>query len=353
MNGWIGGVFGSIALAAGITSPAAGQRGDTLAVKPAYEAAVALRAQYERDHGHFVTANGIRIHYLEWGPRTATSLIWLHGSASTGYEIRRVAPALVAAGYRVIAPDYRGHGQTPVTDYEFTIWDIADDVVGLMDSLHIARAVIGGASKGGFIAAAVYDQYKPRVLGLLLADGGSWSNQWIFDHHGLDGARREVADAPPVIVASSELGVFAQLVGGPPPAGTDPDKLLDPLLLITPRPDGQWALLDGFDKLMGSAASYLAGATAPSTMPLLQWSQHAMLPLAVFRRVAIPVMVLDPEEPNDNLPVTDQNDRLAALHPRYVIHQRYPETGHAVLRLRPEWFVRDATTLLRLVREHR
>ena len=75
-----------------------------------------------------------------------------------------------------------------------------------------------------------------------------------------------------------------------------------------------------------------------------------MMPLAVFRRVAIPVMILDPEELNDNLPVADQNARLAARHPRYVIHQRYPETGHNLIRLRPEWFVRDAATLLRRAR---
>lgn len=75
-----------------------------------------------------------------------------------------------------------------------------------------------------------------------------------------------------------------------------------------------------------------------------------MMPLAVFRRVAIPVMVLDPEAADDNLPVGDQNDRLAALHPGYVIHQRYPDTGHDVVKLRPDWFVRDAVALLGRVR---
>lgn len=335
-----------------LSSPLTGvaQAPDTTALLPSYRAVVALRSRYEKEHGHVALLQGIPNHYLDWGPTTATPLIWLHGSASNGYEIRHLAPTLVAAGYRVIALDYRGHGQTRVDNYEFTIWDLADDVVALMDQLHISRAVIGGASKGGFIAAAVYDQYKSRVSGLLLADGGSWSNQWNFDHHGLDGARREVAGAPPAITGRSELEVLAQLVGPPPPQPIDPERLLDPLLLISPRADGSWAFLDGFDKLMGTAASYLAGATAPSTMPLLQWSQHAMLPLAVFRHLAIPVMVLDPEEADDNLPVGDQNDRLAALHPGFIIHQRYPDTGHNVVKLRPEWFLRDAGALLARVK---
>ena len=346
MGGWAG-----LTLFAAITPRVAAAQGpDTTALLPSYRAAVALRSRYEREHGHVALIAGTRTHYLDWGPATATPLIWLHGSASYGYEIRHLAPKLVAAGYRVIALDYRGHGQTRVDNYEFTIWDLADDVVTLMDELHISKAIIGGASKGGFIAAAVYDQYKSRVSGLLLADGGSWSNQWNFDHHGLDGARREVAGAPPALTGSSELAVLAQLVGPPGPGLIDPERLLDPLLLISRRADGSWAFLDGFDRLMGTPASYLAGATAPSTMPLLQWSQHAMLPLAVFRHVAIPVMVLDPEEADDNLPVGDQNDRLALLHPGFIIHQRYPETGHNVLKLRPEWFLRDAAALLSRVK---
>jgi pimeloyl-ACP methyl ester carboxylesterase len=154
---------------------------DTARVRTAYAAVTTLRNDYERAHGRFVTVNGIKMHYLEWGEPTGVPLVWAHGSASSGYEIRGVAPRLAQAGYRVLAVDYRGHGLTRVTDYDFTIHDVADDLVALLDSLRIPAAVFGGASKGGFIAAAVYDHYANRVRGLLMADGGTWSNQWIFD----------------------------------------------------------------------------------------------------------------------------------------------------------------------------
>ena len=49
------------------------------------------------------------MHYLEWGEQNGIPLVWAHGSASTGYEIRAVAPRLVQAGYRVLSVDYRGH----------------------------------------------------------------------------------------------------------------------------------------------------------------------------------------------------------------------------------------------------
>jgi len=180
-----------------IPSTVAAQAVDTARVRAAFDTVTTLRNQSERSHGRFVTVNGIRMHYLEWGEQNGIPLVWAHGSASSAYEIRAVAPRLAQAGYRVLAVDYRGHGLTRVTDYDFGIHHIADDLIGLLDSLGIPAAVFGGASKGGFVAAAVYDHYPNRVLGLLMADGGTWSNQWIFDRQTPDQTRRQMMDPLP------------------------------------------------------------------------------------------------------------------------------------------------------------
>src|ERR1043165_1072242 len=157
-------MFRSLALLLALSSTfraatLASQTADTTRARAAYEAVTALRNDYERKYGHFVSVNGIRMHYLEWGDKNGVPLVWSHGSASSGLELRAVAPRLAQAGYRVIAVDYRGHGLTRVTDYDFGIYHIADDLIGLLDSLKIPAAVFGGASKGGSVAAAVYDQY--------------------------------------------------------------------------------------------------------------------------------------------------------------------------------------------------
>src|SRR5262245_29679264 len=131
--------------------PATIRSQDTARVREAYAAVTALRSDYERQFGRFVTVNGIRMHYLEWGDKNGVPLVWAHGNATSAYEIRAVAPRLVQAGYRVLAVDYRGHGQTRVTNYDFTIHHIADDLIGLLDSLKIPAAVFGGSNKGGFI----------------------------------------------------------------------------------------------------------------------------------------------------------------------------------------------------------
>ena len=323
---------------------------DTARVRAAYAVVTALRNDIERSHGRFVMVNGIRMHYLEWGEPNGVLLVWAHGSASSGYEIRAVAPRLVQAGYRVLAVDYRGHGLTRVTDYDFGIHHIADDLIGLLDSLRIPAAVFGGASKGGFVAAAVYDHYPNRVLGLLMADGGTWSNQWVFDRQSPDEIRRSMADPLPLITGASEFDVFLQVVGNIPPGDLPIEWLFDMLFRIGSSDNEPWAFLPGYDRMMGSYEANAAGITHPTMLPPLQWSQHAMIPRMVFRRLHVPMMILDPQEARDHLPVTDQNERLAKDHPDLVIHRVYPESGHNIFQSRPDWFVRDAVELLGRVR---
>ena len=85
----------------GLTSNGHAQTIDTARVRAAYDSVSSLRAGYERVNGRFVTVNGIKMHYLEWGAPNGVPLVWAHGSASNAYELRAVAPRLAQAGYRV------------------------------------------------------------------------------------------------------------------------------------------------------------------------------------------------------------------------------------------------------------
>jgi 3-oxoadipate enol-lactonase len=77
--------------------------------------------------------------------------------------------AALSDAYRLITPDLRGHGDSAVTD-SITINDMAADVAGLLDTLEIERAVIGGLSMGGYVALAFQKQFPERVAALVLAD---------------------------------------------------------------------------------------------------------------------------------------------------------------------------------------
>ena len=71
---------------------------------------------------------------------------------------------------RVIAPDLRGFGESSVPTGIVTMDTYADDLRGLLDTLDLKHAVVGGRSMGGYIAFAFYRKYPHRVRGFILAD---------------------------------------------------------------------------------------------------------------------------------------------------------------------------------------
>jgi 3-oxoadipate enol-lactonase len=78
--------------------------------------------------------------------------------------------ASVPAGWRFIAPDLRGFGASEAgTNADFSMDLFADDIIGLMDHLHIDQAVFCGLSMGGYIAFSLVDRYPDRVRALILA----------------------------------------------------------------------------------------------------------------------------------------------------------------------------------------
>jgi pimeloyl-ACP methyl ester carboxylesterase len=72
--------------------------------------------------------------------------------------------------YRLVALDWRGFGESEITDQVSTMELFADDVAGLMNSLGIQQAVLCGLSMGGYAAFAFLRKYPQRVYGLILAD---------------------------------------------------------------------------------------------------------------------------------------------------------------------------------------
>ena len=90
---------------------------------------------------HTVETNGIRMHMAEQG---AGPLVLLcHGFPESWYSWRHQLPALAAAGYRAVAPDMRGYGQTdrPEAIDQYTQLNHVGDMVGLLDALgEIGRA---------------------------------------------------------------------------------------------------------------------------------------------------------------------------------------------------------------------
>lgn len=61
---------------------------------------------------HYREVDGVRIHYVDEGPRDAAPVLLLHGEPSWSYLYRKMIPPLAAAGHRVLAPDLVGFGRS-------------------------------------------------------------------------------------------------------------------------------------------------------------------------------------------------------------------------------------------------
>ena len=90
--------------------------------------------------GRLLEVNGIRLHVHDQG--SGPPVLLLHGFPDSSSLWRHQVPALVAAGYRVIAPDLRGFGESdkPAAVDAYVIPTLLGDAVGLLDALaHRAR----------------------------------------------------------------------------------------------------------------------------------------------------------------------------------------------------------------------
>jgi 3-oxoadipate enol-lactonase len=74
------------------------------------------------------------------------------------------------AGWRRIAPDLRGLGESDAPADGYTMAAYADDLIRLLDRLRIQRAVVAGLSMGGYVAFEILRRHRERVAGLILVD---------------------------------------------------------------------------------------------------------------------------------------------------------------------------------------
>jgi len=97
----------------------------------------------------YAEVNGIRMHYVEKGD--GPIVVLLHGFPEMWWSWRYQIPALVDAGFRVVAPDLRGYNDTDAKG-PYDLDTLRDDVVALLDHLHAPKALIVAHDWGGGVA---------------------------------------------------------------------------------------------------------------------------------------------------------------------------------------------------------
>ncbi|HXZ02791.1 MAG TPA: alpha/beta fold hydrolase [Stellaceae bacterium] len=117
-----------------------------------------------------INLKGRRLYYDLSGPEAGQVVCFTHSLASDGGMWAEQVPALLAAGYRVLRLDMRGHGGSDPVSGDYTMALLADDVAAALDFLAIERVQFIGLSIGGMIGQAFAIANGPRLLSAMLCD---------------------------------------------------------------------------------------------------------------------------------------------------------------------------------------
>jgi 3-oxoadipate enol-lactonase len=120
----------------------------------------------------FADLSDVRIHYSLTGPESAPVLVLSH---SLGANFSMWNPQLPAfnSHFRLLRYDTRGHGQSSVTPGPYSIELLANDVLHLLDALHIDRTHFCGLSMGGQIGQWLGIHASQRLQKLVLCNTGA------------------------------------------------------------------------------------------------------------------------------------------------------------------------------------
>lgn len=123
---------------------------------------------------HYLAKDGLRMAYVDEGPATAPVVLCLHGEPSWGYLYRKMIPVFVAAGYRVVAPDFFGFGRSdkPVEDAVYTFDFHRESLLHFVDALELSQVTLVVQDWGGLLGLTLPVDRPDLVARLLVMNTG-------------------------------------------------------------------------------------------------------------------------------------------------------------------------------------
>ena len=121
---------------------------------------------------HYVEVDGLRIHYIDEGPRGAAPVLLLHGEPSWSYLYRKMVPVLTAAGHRAVAPDLVGFGRSdkPVRREDYTYQRHVDWMRGVIEQLDLRSITLVCQDWGGLIGLRLAAEHPQRFARIVTAN---------------------------------------------------------------------------------------------------------------------------------------------------------------------------------------
>ena len=129
-------------------------------------------------HSSHVEVNGVSLRVLEWTPTHddgRPAIVLVHGLASNALLWQGAAIEFVQRGYRVVAIDQRGHGQSTKPDDGYDMSTVTRDLASLLDVLAdrgFDRPIVAGQSWGGNVVVELAHKFATLTRGVVAVDGG-------------------------------------------------------------------------------------------------------------------------------------------------------------------------------------
>jgi pimeloyl-ACP methyl ester carboxylesterase len=119
---------------------------------------------------HFVEANGIKLHYLDYGTAGRRPMLCIHGGAAHAHWFDFVGPGFTS-DHHVLALDLRGHGDSARAAPSTYAWQtFADDIDAFVEKLDLRDFILVGHSMGGMISLVYAATHPGRLAQLVVVD---------------------------------------------------------------------------------------------------------------------------------------------------------------------------------------
>ena len=189
---------------------------------------------HSQPHSTFLTVNGLRLHYLDWGNAGAPPVVCVHGYTSSA-EAFNVPARHFQDCFHCIVPNVRGHGEStwsPTGAYQYS--DQVSDLEGLVTQLGLERFTLIGTSMGGIIAMAYAGAHPERLACLVINDIGPDAEV------GSQRITQMVGDRPEVFATLEDAMAYRRNVSPIVAGRSEEDQRELAIGVLRQQADGRW-----------------------------------------------------------------------------------------------------------------
>ncbi len=308
--------------------------------------------QFEVKHRRYVDTKNVKLSYLQWGDTSATErvFVWLHGSLSNAYEFMPFAQDMTNQGYRVLSIDQYNAGKTEAPFFDASFDDLCSDIKSLFDHLEIKRVVIGGFSRGGFLATNFYKLYPDYVDALILEDGGSVDFDHSYLHLDSLGLKEKLqqVNVPEDIKEKyfgyhrSKFEAYKSLY--------NPEETSNQFQILSYiKPQGSsWVTYRGQPEYYHMQDSLHMSEVLFSSPKVSKYAASIinLRPAEIFQNLSVPVLIMDARSSKDPIPIYEANRALVAQHPNLINHQVFENIEHNIHYANPNGFIKAIISFL-------